>query len=437
MAKKVPLPPVSSEIREELVRAIQSSREPLPAKSLAVLLAPGHSVTEAQLTPVLDEYVAAATLRKYAPPKGKPKYWDRDLRELTREAVLQAIQHATSPLTAKEVVTKIAPPKIAEVDVTAILDDAVAAQRCFIIPSSKVGGKPSYWHTDLRTIARDAIQKAALEAAEPFTAKDLASRVQVPVKLSEAEIGPVLDELVTTKVLHSIPPKTAKGKPQYWRHDVLELGRRVVAQTIHTKGPQTQVNLRKALKSFNDSQFHEIVSTMRANGSLTAHPPLGATKQELLGTRPPSAALYLKDIGTQLKKVVGLLTAAHVSTDELRRTAVQLLSEAGIPLGSGSGSSDAPDARPTTVAETVDLMGVMKRIEPGAERGALVGARELRNAVRMPKAEFDHAIMELARQGQLSLHRHDYATSLSQQERDELVTDGNGTFYVGMAFRPR
>ena len=80
---------------------------------------------------------------------------------------------------------------------------------------------------------------------------------------------------------------------------------------------------------------------------------------------------------------------------------------------------------------------VMKRIEPGAERGALVGARELRRAVRLPKPDFDHAVLELARQGQLSLHRHDYATSLTPQERDELVTDGDGTFYVGMALRPR
>ena len=217
---------------------------------------------------------------------------------------------------------------------------------------------------------------------------------------------------------------------------MLELGRRVAAQTINAKGPQTQVNLRKALKSFNDSQFHDIVSTMRANGSLVAHPPLGTAKQELLGTRPPSAALYFKDIGTQLKKVVGLLAAAHVSTDELRRTAVQLLAEAGISLGS-NGMSHAPQSGAAAVTEVVDLVGVMKRIEPGAERGALVGARELRRAVRLPKPDFDHAVLELARQGQLSLHRHDYATSLTPQERDELVTDGDGTFYVGMALRPR
>ncbi|MEY3226139.1 MAG: hypothetical protein RLZZ536_758, partial [Planctomycetota bacterium] len=33
------------------------------------------------------------------------------------------------------------------------------------------------------------------------------------------------------------------------------------------------------------------------------------------------------------------------------------------------------------------------------------------------------------------LHRHDFASSLSVVERDELVTDGEGQYFVGMALR--
>ncbi len=437
MAKKIPMLPLSQDSRDALIQAITRSPEPQLAKSLATMLAASHAATEAQVTPVLEELATSGVLKKYTPGKGKPKYWDRDLQELTRDAVLRAIQESTSPLTAKVVAAKIAPPKVAEADVSTILDSAVAGQRCFIVPSSKAGGKPSYWHTDLRVISRDAIRKAALEADEPFTAKDLADRVQAPAKLSEADVIPVLDELVATNAIHSIPPKTAKAKPQYWMHDVLELGRRIVVQTIDTKGPQTLVYLRRVLKSFSDSQFEEIVSTLLARDSLFARPPLGSVKQELFGTRPPSAAAYLVDVGQQLTKVIGLLKAARVPTDELRRNVLLLVEAAGISFGASGGPSNVPEIRPAVVAETVDLVGVIKRIEPGAERGALVGARELRRAVHLPKPEFDHAVLELARQGQLSLHRHDYATSLTQEERDELVTDGDGTFYVGMALRPR
>ena len=77
----------------------------------------------------------------------------------------------------------------------------------------------------------------------------------------------------------------------------------------------------------------------------------------------------------------------------------------------------------------------MRQIEPGADNGALVAARNLRRAAKLDKHEFDRAVLELARNGRLTLHRHDFATSLSATERDELVSDGEGTFYVGMALR--
>ncbi|MDB5340834.1 MAG: uncharacterized protein JWN70_6453 [Planctomycetaceae bacterium] len=437
MAKKVPLLPLSSEARESLLQAVGSSREPQLAKSLAALLAPTHSVTEAQVTPVLEELVATGDLQKYALGKGKPKYWDRDLQELTRDAVLRAIKESAAPLTAKEVAAKIAPPKVAAANVSAILDAAVAGQLCFAFPSAKATGKPSFWHQDLREIGRQAVLKAAQQAGDPFTANELAGRLQTPVKLSETDVTGILEETVAAGTLHAIPATTAKGKPRYWTHGVLELGCRAMVATINTKGPQTLTNLKKLLKGIGDAQFQQIVDRLREKGSLVAHPPLGTAKQEMLGTRPPSAVPYLQEVGLQLKRIVGLLKGAHVPSDELRRAVVQLLTEAGISFGTSGDTSHLTGSPTAAVAETVDLVGAMKRIEPGAERGALVGARELRRAVRLPKSEFDHAVLELARQGRLSLHRHDYATSLTQEERDELVTDGDGTFYVGMALRPR
>lgn len=437
MAKKIPLTPLSPEARAALLHGIAASGEPQLAKSLATMLAASHPVTEAQVTPVLDELAATGVLKKYAPAKGKPKYWDRDLQELTRDAVLRAVQLAKAPLTAKEIATSIAPPKVAEADVMAILESAVAGQRCFVIPAVKPSGKPAYWHQDLRSIGRDAVLKAALQAIDPFTAKELAGQLQLPFKISENDVTAILEESVANRTLHAIPATTAKAKPRYWTHDILELGSRATIAAINTKGPQTLANLKKVLKGFSDSQFEHIINRLRDTGNLIAHPPLGAVKQELWGTRHPSAASYFKDLGAQFKKVVNLLKGAQVPAEELRRSAVQLLEEAGISFGSTGVDSRSNESRPAAVPELVDLLSVMKRIEPGAERGALVGARELRNSVQLAKPDFDHAVLELARQGRLSLHRHDYVTSLTQEERDELVSDGEGTFYVGMAIRPR
>lgn len=80
------------------------------------------------------------------------------------------------------------------------------------------------------------------------------------------------------------------------------------------------------------------------------------------------------------------------------------------------------------------MIDAMKRIEPGAERGALVGFRELRKTSPLSKELFDTIALDTARRGLVSLHRHDFATSLPAAELAELVTDGE-TYYIGCAMR--
>ena len=81
------------------------------------------------------------------------------------------------------------------------------------------------------------------------------------------------------------------------------------------------------------------------------------------------------------------------------------------------------------------ILATMKRIEPGAERGSLVGFRELRPACSMSEIAFHDSVLSLARSGRLSLHRHDYPQSLSDDVKaKELFLDG-ATYYVGCAIR--
>lgn len=91
---------------------------------------------------------------------------------------------------------------------------------------------------------------------------------------------------------------------------------------------------------------------------------------------------------------------------------------------------------------------VMDQIDPGAGKGALIPARELRRATGLPKKHFDELAIRLGKSGQFSLHRHDYVSSLSDADRDELIHDPDaadyghsgakglkGAYYVGMAVR--
>jgi hypothetical protein len=355
--KKAPLLP-SPEARAEVLTVIRSTAEPLAANQLAKLLPAPHKIAVGALAPILDEYVAAGTLRSYPPKsaKSKPRYWDRDARAIGRAAALEAMQNVDAPVTAKE----------------------------------------------------------------------LLRRLVVPLKLTELELTQLLDGAVTERKLHAIPPATSKGKPRFWKSDALTFGRLEILKALDEKGLQRESALKKAAKGLSDGDFRQLIQTAIAAGEIWRHPPLAKTKKELLGCKPPSPEPYLRDVEGQLAKVVAQLLAANVPKDQLRRALVQLMEATGISFGS---------AAPCPADSSVDLVSLMRRIEPRADRGALVGSRDLRRAANLEKLPFDRAVLELARQGRLSLHRHDYATSLSPAERDELVTDGAGTYYVGMALR--
>jgi len=265
---------------------------------------------------------------------------------------------------------------------------------------------------------------------EPITASQASKLLTAPHKLKEAQAIPILAEFVASAKLQAFPPKTARGKPRYWDRGVNELGRLLILASLEKKASQSKADLRKAAKQVPDAAFEAAFQGLIESRTLFEHPPLPKKKSADFGKLPPSPEPYLKDLGVQLTKVVAQLTAARVPAAELRRALVQLVEATGVPFG-GVAKSDTVATPP----QSVDLVSLMKQVEPAAVNGALVAARELRRAANLPKSQFDEAILALARQGRLMLHRHDFASSLDPTEREELVTDGAGTYYVGVALR--
>ncbi|MBS0201306.1 MAG: hypothetical protein JSS49_00295 [Planctomycetes bacterium] len=266
---------------------------------------------------------------------------------------------------------------------------------------------------------------------EPVTAAQVAKLLTGPHKLSEARVAPILDEFVAQARLKPIPPKTAKGKPRFWDRDSVELGRLLITATLEKKGAVSQSELRKGAKSVSDADFLAAFQSLIESQKLFEHPPLPKKKSSAFGIQPPSPELYLRDLGIQLSQTVAQLVAAKVPAEQLRRALVQLVEATGVSFNANV--SRAPAAPPEPCV--TDLVALIRRIEPGADNGALVASRDLRRAANLEKTQFDRAVLELASQGRLMLHRHDFASGLSEIERNELVTDGAGTYYVGMALR--
>lgn len=82
------------------------------------------------------------------------------------------------------------------------------------------------------------------------------------------------------------------------------------------------------------------------------------------------------------------------------------------------------------------LLVAMRKIEPGADRGALVAFRELRQAITgLTKAQFDQEVIGLAVAGRVSLHRHDHVGRLTDAQRADLVKGSGQDYFIGAAIR--
>jgi hypothetical protein len=78
----------------------------------------------------------------------------------------------------------------------------------------------------------------------------------------------------------------------------------------------------------------------------------------------------------------------------------------------------------------------MIQLKLATANGGLISLTELRRslATEIPeKLSFDQAVLRLAEKGIVVLHRHDYPSSLSQQERDALVSDDRGNYFIGIS----
>ncbi|MDX1967030.1 MAG: hypothetical protein SFV23_07665 [Planctomycetaceae bacterium] len=352
-----------------------------------------------------------------------------------REHLLTVITGLSEPVIAKALAKLLVPQfQMTPADLDATLQEFVANGRLLQYPPAKTSGQPRFWDRDVATLAKPAILEALSGSAAPVTARELLPRLTVPFPIKEADLIPVLESCVRGGELHAIPPVTKAKQPRYWNHDVHELGRRFAVQILKTKGPLAKSKLQAALKGFNATEFAEIFASLQASRSIYPHPPLTKTGAVLYGDSPVAPEKYLAPVGKSLAQVVANLHEVSVSVEDLRRAVVQMVEGAGVSLGIWSAASRTAAVHAPDPA-TVDLIAIMCRIEPGAERGALVGAGDLRRHAGLPKRAFDEAALSLSREGRLSLHQHDYPASLSPDERDELVTDGLGNYYVGMALR--
>lgn len=265
---------------------------------------------------------------------------------------------------------------------------------------------------------------------EPMTLDALCKKAGQ--RLSKKRIEQVLDHLVGERRVYRLKP--ARGAAHlYSLRSPEDYAREVVIPRTLAGKPLTRADLEKKIKSklrdLSEDRRKSLVGGLLKEGAVHEWPPLIGGRSKLLSTRQAEARFYIEEALTKIRKKLGL------SQDQLIEGMQSLLP---LPDRSQGAPEPAPVRQPIPHDLSQIVVDRMVRIKPAAATGALVSLTELRRALKdeIPEKDiFDQTVFRLAEDGRVALHQHDFPASLSRTELDDLVTDGRGNYYVGVAFR--
>lgn len=332
-----------------------------------------------------------------------------------REAVKRVLQQSQAPKTFSQIRADLAGALRASLkDRTDLLEKMTAQGEIFSWPQKK------FWDRDPRKTLPDLIMT--------FMAKTqvaTASKVKTSLKLPLDMVETGLSEGVDSGRLYLWQP----GKTPYF---CLTEPRKTALETILNAladGPLTEKPLigwvRKRLPGYQAKHLKEHLSHSE---QVYQYPKYGKMKSRY-GLEPPEPGPYLTKAIQELTAVQGLLSPFEIPLEAIYDA---LGRELGMETEKKTPYRErAHELSASRDAEPLILKGIT-RLQPSGQKRALVSIRELRRSVNLTKNVFDKAVLSLALQGKVSLHHHDFPSSLSPEERDELVRDEQGTYYVGI-----
>jgi hypothetical protein len=332
-----------------------------------------------------------------------------------RGAVKSGLQQSQAPKSIPQIRKELAGFfRISSKDLSALLDEMTAAGEIFSWPQKK------FWDRNPRLVLPELILSFMAKSVVATSSKIKAS-LKLPLEMVEA----ALNELVDTGKLYLWRP----GKTPYF---CLSEPRKTALETILNAlaaGPLTEKELvasvRKRLPGYQVMDLKEHLSYSK---QAYEYPKYGKVKIRY-GLQPPEPGPYLGKAMQEITALQRLLAPFQISLEAIYGA---LGRELGLARETGEPSKEPPKGEIVLPDAEPLLLRAITRLQPFGQRRALVSIRELRRSMGLAKSVFDRVVLSLALQGKVALHHHDFPSSLSPEERDELVRDEQGTYYVGI-----
>ena len=281
------------------------------------------------------------------------------------------------------------------------------------------------------------ILKVLQRAGEPLTIKEIQKELPGPFRIDSERLAAVINEQVRVGAVHQWVPK--RSKMRFWNQDLEECARGKIMEILSDQAlniRELRDALRKSLFGCSKARAEElrkkILPSLIEEGQVLKHPLMPRKRAFRFGVNPPDPAPYLGKVKKEFYAVCDKLKKAGISPEHVFRSAGKVLLPRALTQDIGDKerksileSGQHQDAHKLILDKIID-------IEPAARQQALVSIRALRAAMDLPAEVFDRAILDLADQGKIWLHRHAYP---AQAKKAEVVTDNHGNYYMGVVLR--
>jgi hypothetical protein len=248
----------------------------------------------------------------------------------------------------------------------------------------------------------------------PLTGREILKSIPPPSRVKPDALEELLNQ--DPRVIRW-PARTRSAPGRYWTRRPEELLDSLLAD-LGADAALTVVDLQKKagrhLAGFSADQRRALVESrvtaLAAAQKLYLHPPPGRARPKY-SAKPAQASAYVAKLQKEVDALAAKLAPAGITREQI--------------LDALRGERP-PDDLPRRIAEFL-------KAKPGG-----IGVGQLREELGLSpaeKASFDRAVISLYRQRRVYLDQHDYPLGLNEAARKELVSDGEGHYFVVIGLR--
>jgi hypothetical protein len=264
----------------------------------------------------------------------------------------------------------------------------------------------------------DLIRRVIERSPEPLSEARIEKALPKGLRPARDVLARRLKSLAGTRAIHAWPHS------RFGAFSPEDAARRAVVDVL-ALGPLTRADLIRAVgRRFRGTGEKSVVAALRAlltEGQVFRRPPAPRGRAPRFGLEPANPRDYLEP---GLSSLVAAIAKKGFSPESVRDAIARAL----------GGATPATPVTQTASDEDA-ILGAITRLDPQAASGALVYLPHVRVALQdrfRDKASFDRAVLALAARHRAQVQVHPIPSQLSESEREAMVPDGTGGFFMAI-----